>query len=368
MKCVTRILLVSLLIGSNSPAEAASRDAELYDAIRGVGLDPETIAAPLRLTDEMKSWVEDQIPGALDPADKMQRLLRGLLLEDGLGVKYRVGYTGTAEEVFATRYGNCLAFTQMFVAMGREVGVDVYYLAVDQVTNFRKESDLIIVSDHVTAAFDEGANRRVLEFSLLPDFDYRSARRIDDVAALALYYSNRGAELVQKQEFEAAVTQLETAVKLAPSLGQAWVNLGVARRRLGDLEGAEADYHRAIEADVNQLSAYHNLVGLYQLRGENDPAGAILEMLDRRDNRNPFVFLQLGDLSRERDRGEEATRFYRRAVRLGSSHAETHAAYGLWHLEAGKIVKARRLLGRAEKRDPQESRTARLRERLAELE
>lgn len=357
-------LMALALVGATASSASSFADARLYETIRARGLEPETVLAPVALTEEMRDWVQQRVPGGLSRKDKIVRLLEAILLEDGLNLHYEAGFTGTAEEVFHSRTANCLGFTQLFVALGRDLGVDVYYLAVDRATNYRRESDLIIVSEHVTAAFDEGAARRVLEFSLGPRFDYRTAREVDDLAALGLYFSNRGAELVQQQRYPEAVTQLEIALALAPELAQAWVNLGVARRRLGDLAGAEADYRRAIEVDPDQLSAYHNLVGLYLLLERRDPVGDILEILDRRDNRNPFVFLLLGDLSMEQRRLEDARRFYRRAVKLGRGHAETHAAFGRWYLETGDRERALKSLERAEKRDPAERRTVELRLRL----
>jgi len=362
---ILMLALVAPATGLGSQDGGPFGDDNLHEAIRQRGLDPETVLAPLALSDEMRAWARSRVPSGLSKSDRIIRLLEAILLEDGLDLDYQAGFTGTAAEVFEARSGNCLGFTQLFVAMGRDLGVDVYYLAVNQLTNYRRESDLIIVSDHVTAAFDEGARRRVLEFALGPQFDYRAAREVDDLAALGLYYSNRGAELVQEQRHREAVEQLEIALKLAPDLAQAWVNLGVARRRLGDFAGAEAEYRRAIETDPDQLSAYHNLVGLYLLLDRKDPVGEILEILDRRSNRNPFVYLLLGDLSLERRRLEDARRFYRRAVRLGRGHAETHAAFGHWHLEAGDREQAARSLERAEKRDSEEERTVALRQRLS---
>jgi tetratricopeptide (TPR) repeat protein len=354
-----------VLLAFAATAAAALDESALSTAIRQRGLDPEAVLSPLRLSDEMRSWLRAEVPLDLPASERIVRLLEGLLRDRGLGLRYEAGFTGTAEEVFTSRVANCLGFTQLFVAMGRELDVEVYYLGVDRLTSYRRESDLIIVSDHVTAAFEEGAQRRVLEFALGPRFDYRSARRVDDLVALGLYYSNRGAELVQQQRYREAVAQLDVAVVLAPELAQAWANRGVARRRVGDFDGAEADYQRAIEANPDQLSAYHNLAGLYLLLGRRDPVGEILTILERRNNRNPFVFLLLGDLSLGQGEMEDAGRFYRRALRLGREHAETHAAYGLWRLATGDRQRAARALTRAERRDREEQRTRKLRSSLS---
>jgi Flp pilus assembly protein TadD len=361
-------LLLAMVALVPALAEAqirTAREVALRAAIADRGLDPDEVMKPLALTEEMQAWVKDNVARHPEAGERMRLLLRSLLSSKGLGMTYSTGFTGTAHEVFEAREGNCLGFTQMFVVMGREVGVDVYYLAVDRLTRYRKQDDLIIVSDHVTAAFNDGDERRILEFSLAGDFDYRGARQMTDIEALGLYYSNRGAEEIQNRRVREGHELLETAVTLAPKMAQAWVNLGVAHRRLGRQAEAEAAYRRAIEIDEAQLSAYHNLVGLYRLQGKQHPAREILRLLDRRDNRNPFIYLQLGDMSEQRGHRDEARSFYKRAVRLGTEHAETWAALGLWYLEAGDARRANRLLTRAEKRDPEEERTVRLRERLA---
>jgi len=46
-------------------------------------------------------------------------------------------------------------------------------------------------------------------------------------------------------------------------------------------------------SDIEALS-------LYRIQGKQNPAREILRLLDRRDNRNPFIYLQLGDMNSER--------------------------------------------------------------------
>ena len=137
-----------------------------------------------------------------------------------------------------------------------------------------------------------------------------------------------------------------------PDLPDAWLNLGVARRRRGDLAGAEAAYKRAIDADPDYLPAYQNLSGLARLRGDDDTARQLIRLLDRRSNRNPFLLLALGDLSLEEGRLGEARSFYRRARRLQPIDAETSAALGLWAHAAGRERQARRWLARAHSTRP----------------
>src|SRR4029079_6560860 len=225
-------------------------------------------------------------------------------------------FTGTAPEAFARRKANCLAFTNLFVGLGRELGVAVLSLDSADVKRFEKDGDLVVVSGHVSAGFDAGGQLKVLDFSIAPEADYNVVRPISDLTAMALYYSNRGGELLRVGKDEEAVPWLRTAVKLDPELSRGWVNLGVGLRRTGDGVGAEAAYRKALEVDPQALSAYQNLASLLRLRGQQEESEQLMRLPERLGSRNPFNYLNLGDLSMSHGRLEEARRFYKKALRL----------------------------------------------------
>ena len=128
----------------------------------------------------------------------------------------------------------------------------------------------------------------------------------------------------------------------------------------GDLDGAEAAYRRAIDANPDYLPAYQNLSGLARFRGDPDTARQLLKLLDRKGNRNPFILLALGDLSFEEGRLVEAHSFFRKAQRLQPFDPDTTAAMGLWADAAGREKLARRWLHRALALDPENPRVRRL--------
>ncbi len=363
------VLLLCGWLTCVAPAPAADLrpdERELLRALQAKGLASETVVLPHALTDEMKAWLEESVPRRLPSDQRVDTLLRHLLDRSELDLQYHQGYTGTAAETFESRKANCLAFTHLFVGMARELDVEAHFLRVDDLQSFEREGDLVVISGHVTAGFGSARKPRILEFAIFPASEYREVRLLSDINAVALFYSNRGAELLLAGDREAANQWLEQAVRIDETLGDAWVNLGVVRRRLGDREGAEAAYRRAIEVDPELASAYQNLSALLRTwDGRSEEAERLLALTDRRGNRNPFNFLALGDASLRQGRLEDAERYYRRALDLGPDEAESQAAMGLWHLEAGNPGRARKWLRRAQKSDPNQARVRELAEQIS---
>ena len=312
------------------------------------GVDPARVVVPYELTAEMEAWAEETVAGRSIAEERLMALSHRLLDPEELPIRYAWGYTGTAAEVFEQRRANCLAFTNLFVGMARHVGLPVYFLAVDNVESFRKEGDLVIVSDHVAVGFGEIGNRKILDFSEERDSDLRFVRRISDLTAIAMFHSNRGAEALQRGEVDDARRWLRVSVEVDGRLANGWVNLGVAERRLGDHERAEQAYQQALVLDPSVESASQNLASLLRYQGREEEAQAYEEILADAQTRNPFTYLSLGDLSFEKGRFDEAKRFYRRAAGL-SQKAEAYAALGQVAAAKGDLRQARRMLRKARK-------------------
>jgi len=332
--------------------------------IRERGLDPAAVELPFELTPEMREWARKNAGAGGAPEVRLERLLQALIHREGKTLVYESGHTGTAREVWETGKANCLAFTHLYVGMAREVGLPVYYLRVGDIQSFEKDGNLVIVSEHITAAWGSATNRRVLDFSDRPVTPYHAVEPIPDITAVALYYSNRGAERIRAGDSRGAFELLDLAVRLDPELADGWANYGVAVRRLGRVAEAEKSFRRALELDSEQVSAYQNLAALLSLTGREREAAELMAVADRARNRNPFSYVALGDLSLGRGRLEEAERFYRRAVRLDPEQAEPLAALGQWAIAAGKEREARSLLKKAERADPENPRVLELARQL----
>jgi Tfp pilus assembly protein PilF len=311
---------------------------------RGV---PAEAAAPLRIDDEMRKWAREQVPDFGNSETRLNALLLSLINRKEAPFVYTLGSSSDALEAWETGQANCLTFSHVFVALAREVGLDTYYLRVRDVAKFERQGDLVVASDHVTAAFGAPQARIILDFSPRPVKRYHYVEYLSDLAALALHYSNLGAAKIQEGDLEGARGVLETAVRIEPAVADGWLNLGVVRRRTGDLAGAESAYRRALETDPDLISAYQNLATVLHLLGRTHEGREILALAQRAGNRNPFSFLALGDLAMRDGRIDAAERLFRRAHRLAPEHPEPLAALGQTALARGKRKQARQQLERA---------------------
>ncbi len=85
---------------------------------------------------------------------------------------------------------------------------------------------------------------------------------------------NLAAQLLQRGEREEARTLAESATRLAPEVALGWYNLGLIRRRLGDLAGALEAYAAALELAPEHAETHQNLAAAQLLGGNIDAARA----------------------------------------------------------------------------------------------
>jgi Flp pilus assembly protein TadD len=338
---------------------------ELARTLRSRGVDPASIVVPFEITDEMRAWAHAQVPESTPAVERLDRLLGALVDPLRFKLQYEPGHTATAREAFETRKANCLAFTSLFVGLARELGVSAFFLDVDDVERFEKDGDLMVVSGHVSGGYNIGGGKlKILDFTPQAQPGYRRVHPLPDVTAIALYYSNRGAEMIRVGRSNEALSWLRQAVMIDPELGGAWVNLGVGLRRAGDLAGAEVAYRKALEVDPEAAAAYTNLAALLRARGRESEAVGLLGLAAQADSRNPFSYIALGDLALAHGRLDEARRFYQKALRLNREDAEVYAALGQVALANGDRGEARRWLRKAEARNRENERVRQLGGRL----
>jgi Flp pilus assembly protein TadD len=354
------LLIVALLVASPASATSRSPSTEL-GIVTPADRPPARRLEPTALTPEIRAWLDRAVNRVGTEDERMRRILAALEAHD---MVYDNTFTGTGAQAFETRRFNCLSLAHLVVGLARELGVDAYYVRIEEFRSFHQRGDLVMVSTHVAPGWGPRADTRIVEFEATTDRERHAAYRISDEQALGLHYANRGAELLRAGWPDLGQAWLREATAIDPGGAEAWLNLGVAERRLGAPERAEAAYRQALALDPDNLSAWRNLASLLQLQGDPNAARKILELLDRPGHRNPYTFLALGDLCASTGALEDAGRFYRRASQLDRRHAQIRAARGELALALGDREGAALWLERAQRRDPDEPRVQRLAEAL----
>jgi tetratricopeptide (TPR) repeat protein len=324
-------------------------EAQWGAALRQRGVDPEVVPDPVAFTPRMREEAE-KLAGRGDPLDRLHRLQQALFDEEKFPFTYEFRVTLTAAEAFQRREGNCLSFTNLFVAMSRSLDIPVTTALVTWVHGSEREDDLIVVNTHVVAAYSQAGKVSYYDFDRTRREQPLALKILNDLWITALYVNNRGADALRLRLPQAAAHQFETAVRLAPRFAPAWGNLGVALRRMGDISGALHAYQRALEIDPTNPTVLSNLATVYRSMGRDEEADAALAAANI-SVASPHTLLVRGDLELAQGHPREARRLFSRARHLDPQLPEAWVALARAELALHQPSRARRYLLRALKLD-----------------
>ena len=130
--------------------------------------------------------------------------------------------------------------------------------------------------------------------------------------------------------------------------------LGVILKRGGDVDGAIAEYRRALALDPDQIDYLANLGAALMIRNDLPGALEVLERARRKDPANADVWLNLGSVHGKAGRAGESLAAFRKARELGATGPGLEIGTALAHLQLGETAEARRVLAEARQRFPQD--------------
>ena len=279
---------------------------------------------------------------------KLHELLHAIITDYRFGLKYDET-TRTAQETFAARQGNCLSFTNMFVAMAREVGINATYQEIDIPPDWSHEGDIYMLTRHVNVVVDTGgSNVREVDFNI-DDFQSSYNRQlISDERALAHYYSNIGAEFLQQAQPLEALRYFRKAAAADENYAPVWSNLGALYSRAKHFDYAEAAYLQALRLNPGELVAMSNLGQLYQFQGKSELANRYYTQSNQHRMQNPYYRYHLAREAFLGKNYEAAIKHLRYSLRKKKNEDTFYFLMGLSYLGKGDDVVAQRWLKRAE--------------------
>ncbi|HEY8121280.1 MAG TPA: tetratricopeptide repeat protein [Myxococcota bacterium] len=303
-------------------------------------------AGVLALDGDMRTFLARAVTAADDPT-KLRQLTRALIENPSFRIEYDDD-TRSAAATFHALQGNCLSFTNVFVALAREVGLEVSYQEVDVPPIWTARDDSFVLSRHVNALVTMGAGPdRVVDFNMA---EFRAAyprRAISDARAAAHYYSNLGVERMQAGEPEAAYAYFQRALAMDRTLVQAWVNLGAWYRRQGDPTRAEASYLEALRLHPHEFVALSNLASLHAREGRAELAHWYERRVTQYRLQNPYYRYERAKIAYLAGDFSSAARQLREALRSAESDPTFYSLLGMSYRELGRSSEARAAFARA---------------------
>jgi Flp pilus assembly protein TadD len=361
---VSQIILSLVLAAGTGPASAADiithEDLLSGAAVFGERVDISKLPDPgiLEMDDTMRAFVAEQIGGANSGREKLRRLLGGMIESGLLSLDYNQVETKTAKQTFYDRLGNCISFTNLFVALGREAGLDVSYQTVDVPPMWYEDSDLVILNKHINALINTRFEGDVVVDFNVSEFkgNYES-HPVDDSYAFALYHNNIAMDALTDGRIEESFRYLKKAILLDPTVPGPWVNLGVfySKQELPDY--AMAAYETGLDLDPKNRSALTNIAALHRSLGNEAAANRYSRRIRAYQKRNPYFHYYRAQFAYENDRIDEAQQSLHRAIKLKKNEHQFYFLMGMINYKLGNqqealenFVKARELAGYASER------------------
>ncbi len=357
------------------PEKFRLSDAEL---LSGTALFGETVRETprgdvLALDDEMRAFVARKVGKAKRQATRLRRLVRGMISDGLLNIEYDTGATRTARETFHQRSGNCLSFTNLFVALAREAGIEARFQILDIPPVWVGDGDTVMLRNHINAVVNnmrEGRYRRrdyVVDFNT-PEFsgNYK-ARQVSDAYAVALYHSNLAVKALEEENTREAFRHLRRAIHSYPDIPGPWVNLGVLYARSGLPRLAESAQLRALEAQPGNHSAMTNLARLHTLQGNTEQAAYYQRRVRFYQQQNPWYHFWLANQAMGAARFADAFEALERALNLQPDEHRFHFLAGRIHTRLGNLEAARQSFAQALEHARNEKLRSRYESKLAAL-
>lgn len=307
---------------------------------------------------EMRRYVAERITPAIRHRDAHEVLLEQLYERGMLRLEYDAEYTRNAHEAFEARMGNCLSLVIMTAAFAREVGLQVRFQEVPQVTTWDRAGDLVFAVGHVNLVLGPGTGggrwsasngQRWLIVDFLPgqDLGRQRARTIGEERIRAMFMNNRAAEALKRGELDNAYWWARGAFAADASYANTFNTLGVVYRRHGHVAAAERALRQALALDADHVHALGNLAALLEHTGRGAEAVALRAALKKREAVQPFeLYAQGMQALREGDWRRARTLFERGLEEVNDNH-EFHFGLAVAHLQLGDAARAREHLQRA---------------------
>lgn len=367
-----RVPLVAVVVLAATEAFAATgprRPAFTVDELLAGAALPFTVDASIAVPSRDEAFGLDAemlafAAMAAEIRDSRRRLVALLRAMEELGL-FSLDYdetTRTARATFHDRQGNCLSFTMLFVGLARAAGLTATYQSVTVPPTWINDGK-VVIGNHVNSVVRTGFGEdTVVDFNIREYEAPQRSRRVDDDYALALFYTNLGAEALLRGDYPVGFAYFRAAAGSHPEMAGLWVNLGVLYAHHGLPEQAESAYLYALEADGQEQSALANLALVYEDLGELELAAEYRQAVQSYRDRNPYYHFSVATQAYDEGRLPDALAALRKALRLKHDEAEFHSLRGRVQETLGRIGDATQSFVRA--RQYAEAEKARTRERV----
>lgn len=285
------VLVACVLTGCASQHSQSPYDPALIDGTLLFG-EPVSPAAPidvLGLSAEMHTFLGPDVTGPAFDVNRFGRLMRKMKRVGLFNSRYDGDATFSAAETFAQQRGNCLGYTNLFVALARGVGLDAKFQLVENRPKWEVEGEYLVRNNHINVLIDNVSIPGRSATTIEVDFnnvqqgvrDRATSRVISDDHAASLFYANLAMDDFHQGDHKSAFSMLKRAILTAPENKSLWSNLGVLYLAMDKPVLAEQAYAQALGIDEMDKTAMTGMVVALRTQERMDEANLLAKRLKR---------------------------------------------------------------------------------------
>jgi tetratricopeptide (TPR) repeat protein len=278
---------LALAAGCVRPEPAAP--STVLAGVRGEGI---ALEDPLALSPAIVAEVAKALETVTDEQQRL-RSLRDLLYSGSeRPFEYAPHLTLTAERAYRERRGDCMAFSMLFAALARGLGLPVYFVHVRDVESYYERGGELFVSSHVAVGYGRGPNARIYDFKKeITDWKLSLYRNIDDDGARALYFNNVAVDWMLAGRTGDARKLFQVLVARAPGVAEPYNNYGVLLLRTREPGEALVVLDEGIIHFPSYKPLYTNALAAADALGRADRVASLDEAMQKLVHDDPiFIF------------------------------------------------------------------------------
>lgn len=283
-------LLAGLLgLATGCAAALPAAPSRVLAGTRAEGL---TLEDPLAISPATAGEVWHALSDITSSDEKLRALRDHLYTKAQRPFEYAPHVTLTAEQAYKERKGDCMAFSMLFAALARSLGINVYFVHVSDVESYYERGGVLFVSSHVAVGYGHGPNAQIFDFKKeIRDWRLSLYHDIDDDSARALYYNNVAVDWMLEQRFEVAKRLFRVLIERAPAVVEPYNNYGVLLMRMHEQE----ESLRVLDAGIAKFPSYKplytNALFAAEALGRKDRIATLEEQMKSLMHNDPiFVF------------------------------------------------------------------------------
>jgi len=304
---------------------------------------------------DMLAYIDRTVRGKGLASQRFRDLFSGLTRDGYFESVYSANSTLTAAETFSAGGGNCLSYTNMFVALARAADLDARYQIVEVPPTWDADAGFLIRYTHINVLLKnvrldhQPGHDVVVDFNIVhPDPEY-PRKVVSDEYAESLFYANKSVNALRDKRPRESFAYLRRAIEIAPENVDLWINLGAFYATQGDFASSIEAYDVALQIEPRSKPAYSGLARSYANAGNQELAALYDAKVRNYRDRNPYYHYAMAQAAFENADFESSLRFINTAIDLRRRIARFHFLKGLVEHQLGDTEAARESLERAQR-------------------